>query len=355
LKKDPLFSFFVSKVMDWLFFWSVLFQIIGVITVARSVADLSWDEGKDLDGLQKSLLFTVLALSTFDTCGLIFYVSYRMSRKWSLWMNFSQLVRIVLVTTALSILKERPSSPTNAFYAAFETVIYAASSFICRSLDYLRNGSSVGKKRMSPVQRTLLIVLFWNGMVMLTGAMVFKFVEKLSFSDSWNFIHVTALTIGYGNIFPRTTAGKIIIVTFGYVLVIMAGYFIVTLKDVMEPSKMQQKRNLTLFIIFYISYSVFGATVFMIMEDWSFIDSIYFVWKTLSTVGYGNIVPARPISWEFWLLYVYIAVALWAFALGLLTNALTTIVTRRANDLHLAHGDHVDVVDVVDAVTLEER
>lgn len=38
-------------------------------------------------------------------------------------------------------------------------------------------------------------------------------------------------------------------------------------------------------ILFFVLYILAGATVFMFFEDWSFVQSIYFVYVTLSTMG----------------------------------------------------------------------
>jgi hypothetical protein len=334
---------------DILFFWSVIFQILGVKNAARGTADLSWDKGTKLGGVREVLLFIVLGSGLFDLGILMFWIMYLMSRIWSWWLHVSQVCRIILLVAAVTT-ATRPMSPTNAYYATCEAIIFGGLSFLFKCADYIKNGSAIGKMRLSAKKRAVLFVLFWNFFVLLIGAVIFKFVEHMPFSDAWNFVNVTALTIGYGNLTPKTVAGKILVITFGNLMLMMAAYFIIVLREVMSLSRMKQKRNVALFFFILINYALLGAVAFMKMENWTYLDSIFFTWMTLTTVGYGNIVPVRAISWEFWLFYVYLSCALYAFALALVTDFLTNMVNNHAQKVldgtsnetgsnHLANDD----------------
>jgi voltage-gated potassium channel len=42
--------------------------------------------------------------------------------------------------------------------------------------------------------------------------------------------------------------------------------------------------------------ALFGAIVFRSLEDWSFLDSFYFLFVTMATVGYGDFAPATGLG-----------------------------------------------------------
>lgn len=45
-----------------------------------------------------------------------------------------------------------------------------------------------------------------------------------------------------------------------------------------------------------LAYYTFGVVYYMQMEDWSFVDALYFVTVTLTTVGYGDLLPTTDSS-----------------------------------------------------------
>ncbi|KAJ3337563.1 Potassium channel [Gonapodya sp. JEL0774] len=66
-----------------------------------------------------------------------------------------------------------------------------------------------------------------------------------------------------------------------------------------------------------------GAAVFYILEDqWSYLDSVYFTYVTLTTIGFGDLVPNSPGCWEFWTYYSLFQVAL----VGVVLSALADLI-----------------------------
>ncbi|MDU8926888.1 potassium channel family protein [Alisedimentitalea sp. MJ-SS2] len=61
---------------------------------------------------------------------------------------------------------------------------------------------------------------------------------------------------------------------------------------------------------------VAGGTVFFrFVEGWSWIDAYFFTVVTLSTVGYGNLVPATALGKVFTTVFIFVGLGIFAFAI----------------------------------------
>jgi len=56
--------------------------------------------------------------------------------------------------------------------------------------------------------------------------------ENLSFIDALYFVTVTALTIGYGDIVPKTQLGRVFTIIYSWILVSVGFYFLFKLADI---------------------------------------------------------------------------------------------------------------------------
>lgn len=64
---------------------------------------------------------------------------------------------------------------------------------------------------------------------------------------------------------------------------------------------------------------VLGSVLFWLIEDWSFIQSMYFVFITLTTIGLGDFVPS-PRNYWIWLPFTLVGLGIFAFVLSLLST-----------------------------------
>lgn len=63
-------------------------------------------------------------------------------------------------------------------------------------------------------------------------------------------------------------------------------------------------------LILLITYILFGAAVYSCWEDWTFFEACYFVFVSMSTIGFGDFVPKHPIFMMASILYLVFGLAL---------------------------------------------
>ena len=74
-------------------------------------------------------------------------------------------------------------------------------------------------------ERGLLTIALFSLLVLLVfGTFLFQVIEGLSAIDAFYFTGMTMLTVGYGDVTPKTDVGKIVAVLFAFVSVGIALY-----------------------------------------------------------------------------------------------------------------------------------
>ena len=66
-------------------------------------------------------------------------------------------------------------------------------------------------------------VIFAQIVLIIIGATMIAFVEKISFGDALYFSFVTGLTIGYGEIVVKTFLGRVVAILIGLIGIIFTG------------------------------------------------------------------------------------------------------------------------------------
>lgn len=73
-------------------------------------------------------------------------------------------------------------------------------------------------------------------------------------------------------------------------------------------------------LVFILVLLVIGTFLFHNLENLNYVDSFYFTTSTLTTVGYGDIVPTHDVSKIVTSIYSLLGVAIFLFILGLVTE-----------------------------------
>ncbi|KAG5981981.1 hypothetical protein E4U55_002443 [Claviceps digitariae] len=85
------------------------------------------------------------------------------------------------------------------------------------------------------------------------------------------------------------------------------------------------QRTLMLQTILFLSYLLLGALVFSHIQDWKYLDAVYWANVTLFTVGFGDFVPTTNLSKALLLPYAFIGVV----SLGLVISSIRSMILER--------------------------
>ncbi|KAK3846746.1 MAG: hypothetical protein J3R72DRAFT_433482 [Linnemannia gamsii] len=262
---------------------------------------------------------------------------------------------------------------SHGFLACVITVLFSSIVAFMLTIDWWRGFPSAG---LSATLKALIISSFVMTIVIIIGAAIYSTLEKWSFDEAVNFCIVSFATIGYGNLSPKTTAGQIIFFFYGLLGISSLGFFVVSLrnavieqfqwrlvdrfskpahltrvqtrmsaKDISFPAarfeeeqrvKMVVKRKMIVRMVFiWIIMWFGGAGIFCIFEPWTYLESLYFCFVTLTTIGFGDYVPKEPGSIEFWNVYVFVGLSVFAYILSLSSESM-------ASQIHLVDDQEDD-------------
>mmetsp|Transcript_27803 Transcript_27803/g.60775 ORF Transcript_27803/g.60775 Transcript_27803/m.60775 type:complete len:278 (+) Transcript_27803:45-878(+) len=146
------------------------------------------------------------------------------------------------------------------------------------------------------------------------------------------FLTHLATTIGYGNSHPQTPMGQFATIIFGLVGIPIMGYALALVarchlrataflfEKVFQRSISSLRSQILVLWCLLLVFLLGGAVVYSILEPWSYLESLYFCFVTLSTVGFGDFLPSSAASKVFSMFYMISGLGVCASIIAVLTG-----------------------------------
>jgi hypothetical protein len=94
-------------------------------------------------------------------------------------------------------------------------------------------------------------------------------------------------------------------------------------------------------IMVLIVYMMVGAVMYMVSESWSFFESFYFVFVSISTIGLGDFVPVHPVYMLFSIIYLIFGLALTSMCINVVQLKLSESFQKASVKISTVIGMHI--------------
>ncbi|KAI9514706.1 hypothetical protein NQZ68_031594 [Dissostichus eleginoides] len=206
-----------------------------------------------------------------------------------------------------------------------------------------------------------------------------KFNSRWDLASAFFFCGTIITTIGFGNLSPRTWYGQLFCVGYALVGIPMFGILLAGVGDHMgtvlrravakiETLFLKRKvRPTTVRVISAVLSILIGCLIFLAVptvvfqkvEKWSFLESLYFVVITLTTVGFGDYVPGgrdggwffKPLVW----LWIVFGLAYFASILTMIGNWLRVLSKRTRAEMEELRAHATDWTQNIQNMSMDFR
>jgi len=85
-------------------------------------------------------------------------------------------------------------------------------------------------------------------------------------------------------------------------------------------NKMDLHKKFAFAIVLFLVLLFGGTLIYSSIEGWRYIDSVYFTVATVTTIGYGDIVPQTDIGKIFTIFFSFFGIAMFFYFISLITG-----------------------------------
>lgn len=205
-----------------------------------------------------------------------------------------------------------------------------------------------------------------------------NFSTRWDIASAFFFCGTIITTIGFGNLSPRTWSGQLFCVCYALVGIPMFGIILAGVSDHMgtvlrravdkiETLFLKRKvRQTTVRVISAVLSILIGCLIFLAVptvvfhkvEEWTFIESLYFVVITLTTVGFGDFVPGGREGGMFKLLvllWIVFGLAYFASILTMIGNWLIVLSKRTRAEMEELRAHATDWTQNIQNMSMDFR
>ncbi|XP_072293754.1 potassium channel subfamily K member 10 [Eucyclogobius newberryi] len=205
-----------------------------------------------------------------------------------------------------------------------------------------------------------------------------NFSTRWDIASAFFFCGTIITTIGFGNLSPRTWTGQLFCVCYALVGIPMFGILLAGVSDHMgtvlrravakiETLFLKRKvRQTTVRVISAVLSILIGCLIFLAVptvvfhevEKWTFIESLYFVVITLTTVGFGDFVPDSHEGGMFKLLvllWIVFGLAYFASILTMIGNWLRVLSKRTRAEMEELRAHATDWTQNIQNMSMDFR
>uniref|UniRef100_A0A8C7G5X0 Potassium two pore domain channel subfamily K member 4 n=1 Tax=Oncorhynchus kisutch TaxID=8019 RepID=A0A8C7G5X0_ONCKI len=196
-----------------------------------------------------------------------------------------------------------------------------------------------------------------------------NFTSRWDLASAFFFCGTIITTIGFGNLSPRTKWGQLFCVCYALVGIPMFGFLLAGVGDHMgtglrkavwkmetlflkrrvSPTYVRVMSAVLSILIGCLIFLAVPTLVFKEVEDWSFLEALYFVVITLTTVGFGDYVAGanrrdgdlfKPLVW----LWIVFGLAYFASILTMIGNWLRVLSKKTRAEVSGSEWDTNQVI-----------